>query len=279
MAEVAKTQLHEHQVSKSQESSGQARTFIQDQKLAATDNSSGKCQDLALPNRKVSSPARNVGLQRDPSFIILTLDREQSRSPERIIQSRIVVLAERIQVPSERVTQQLRDLRDDRDVRPQSVQVDLVRRNTIVNDVSLGEDASEQRQSQRTLSAPCPSDNPDAFTGLDVEVETVENLGTVSTVLGRQILDNEFSAGGPIGRGDSLGCRLGLLLDVCVLLNSLQATYPDDQFHLTTQRTSKSYLFPLTSNVFKYLTHDKIIELNPTAMFNENPIFAADPGF
>ena len=71
------------------------------------------------------------------------------------------------------------------------------------------------------------------FTGLDVEVETVENLGTVSAILGRQVLDNEFSAGRPIGGRDALGCRLGLLLNVCVLLNSLQATYLGDQLRLT----------------------------------------------
>ena len=40
----------------------------------------------------------------------------------------------------------------------------------------------------------------------------------------------------------------------------------------------KPYLFPLTSNSFKYLTHHRIMVLNPTAMFNEKPMFAADPG-
>ena len=73
----------------------------------------------------------------------------------------------------------------------------------------------------------------DTFTGYDVEVETVENFGTVNAVFGRQVLDNEFSAGGQIGRRDALGCRLGLPLDACVLLNSLQAAYLGDQLRLT----------------------------------------------
>jgi len=66
-----------------------------------------------------------------------------------------------------------------------------------------------------------------------MEVETIENLGTVSAVLSRQVLDKKFSAGRLIGRGDALRCQLGLLLDFCVLLNSLQATYPNNQFHHT----------------------------------------------
>jgi len=56
-----------------------------------------------------------------------------------------------------------------------------------------------------------------------MEAETTENLGTVGAVFGRQVFDNELSAGGPISRRDALRCRLGLLLDVRVLMNSLQA--------------------------------------------------------
>ena len=119
-------------------------TFVQDQKLAATDNGPGKCQDLTLPDRKVSSPARNLGLQCDPSFVILTLDREQTRRPEGIVEGSIVVLAKRIQVPSQRVAQQLRDLRDDRDIRPQSVQIDLARWESIVEDIPFGEGAAPE---------------------------------------------------------------------------------------------------------------------------------------
>ena len=51
----------------------------------------------------------------------------------------------------------------------------------------------------------------------------MENFWTVGAIFGRQVLDNEFSAGGPIRRRDALGCRLGLLLNVRVLVNSLQA--------------------------------------------------------
>ena len=169
-------------------------TFVQDQKLAATDDGPGKCQDLMLPDRKVSSPARNRGLQRDPPLFILALDREQTG---------IVRLTERIQVPSDRVARQLRDLRYDRDIRPQSVQVDLARRNSIIANVPFNEDASERHQGQRNLPAPSATDDAGTFTRLDVEAEAADNFGAVYAVLCGQVLDNKPSAGGPIGRRDT----------------------------------------------------------------------------
>lgn len=54
--------------------------------------------EVPRSDRKVSSPARYRGLQRDPPLFILTLDREQARRPEGI-----VVLTEQIQIPSDRV--------------------------------------------------------------------------------------------------------------------------------------------------------------------------------
>ena len=188
------------------------------------------------------------------------------------------MLTKRIQISSERVAQQLGNLWDDRDVRPQNVQVELARRNTVVDDISLGEDASEQRKGQRTFSAPSTTDDTDTFTGLDVEVEAVENFGTVGAVFGRQVLNNKLSAGRPIGRRDALRSRLGFLLDTPILQNSLQARCPIDQNRLSVKRANISYLFPLTSNSLRHLTHHMIILLNPTAMFNEKPTFAADPG-
>ena len=134
------------------------------------------------------------------------------------------MLTKRVQVSPERVTQQLRNLRDDRDVCPQSGQVDLARRNTIIGYVSLREDASEQRKGQRTLSTPSAADDTDTFTRLDMKVDTMEDFGTIGAVLGRQVLNNEFSAGRPIGRRDALRCWLRFLLDVRVLLDSLQTT-------------------------------------------------------
>ena len=123
-------------------------TFIQDEELATTDDSSSKCQDLTLANRQVSTTAGNGSIESDPSFIILALDGEQAGSTKGIVERGVVVLIERIRVPapSERATQQLRNLRDDRDFRPQSVQVYLARQSTIVKNISFGEDISGQRQ-------------------------------------------------------------------------------------------------------------------------------------
>ena len=94
MAEVAKAESREHQVL----NHNTPITFIQNQELATTDSGPGKRQYLTLTGRKVSSPTRNCGLQRNPSLAILALDQEQTRSPESIFESSIVMLAERIQV-------------------------------------------------------------------------------------------------------------------------------------------------------------------------------------
>ena len=132
-----------------------------------------------------------------PSLGHLALDREQTRTPVGIVESSTAVLTKRIRIPSERVTRGLRNQRGDRDLCPQSVQNDLVRRGAIVENISFCKDASEQRQSQRTSSAPSPTDNTGMFTGLSgVEVETVEDFGTVGAVPGRQVLDSQFPADG-----------------------------------------------------------------------------------
>ena len=136
----------------------------------------------------------------------------------------------------------------------------------------------EQRQGQRTLPAPGATDDPDTFTRLDVEAEAAENFGAICTVLCGQALNNEFSAGGPIGRRDTLRCRVWLLFDIDVLLNSLQTRCSSNQDYLSTRGITESHLFPLNSNSFKHLTHHKIMVLDPTAMFNKKPMFAADPG-
>ena len=106
----------------------------------------------------------------------------------------------------------------------------------------------------------------------------MEDFRTGGTVSGGQILDNKFSTGRPIGRRNAPRCWLGLLFDVAILLNPLQARCSGDQNRLSVQGIDVSHLFPLTSNSFKDLIHHMIIPLNATAMFNEKPTFAADPG-
>ena len=113
----------------------------------------------------------------------------------------------------------LRIRRNDRDVCPQSAQIDLVRRDAIVENISFCKDASEQHQSQRTSSAPSRSDNTGTFTKLDVEVGTVVSRCCTWQTSSRQ----RVPCWRQIDRRDALRYRLGLLFDVGVLLNSLQA--------------------------------------------------------
>lgn len=62
---------------------------------------------------------------------------------------------------------------------PQSIEVDGRYRDAIVINLSAREDAPKQRKRERTLAATRPSDDTDALSSLDLEVEVVQHLGTV----------------------------------------------------------------------------------------------------
>ena len=125
--------------------------------------------------------------------LTLALDREQTRTREGIVQSSIVALAKRIRIPSERVTRGFRNQRDDRDVCPQSAQIGLVRRDAIVENASFCKVTSEQRDRGGFRDSRC-------------------RTGQTSS---RQRIPRWRQ----IDRRD----RLGLLFDVGIFLNSLQA--------------------------------------------------------
>jgi len=93
------------------------------------------------------------------------------------------VLIEWIQISSESVRQQLGDLRNDGDVRPESLKVDLVRVHAVEVDGTLREDTPEQCQGQGALSATGATDNANAFSRCDSEIEVVEDFWAIRTVL------------------------------------------------------------------------------------------------
>ena len=92
-----------------------------------------------------------------------------------------------------------------------------------------------------------------------MEVETVEGFGTVGTVLGRQVLDNEFPRWRSIDRRGTLRCRPGLLFDVGVLQNPPKLDVPVIRALLNT----KDQQFAPVSADFKHLSHHKIVLPNP----------------
>ena len=65
--------------------------------------------------------------------------------------------------------------------------------------------------------------NTDPFSRADVKVQLVQNLGSVSRIFRRQLLDGELSTGWPVGRRGTFGSGLGLVLNLEILLNTLQA--------------------------------------------------------
>ena len=62
---------------------------------------------------------------------------------ESVVESGVIVLSEWIQISSESIRQQLGDLRDDGDVRPECFEIDLVRGYAVEVDGTLCEDTPE----------------------------------------------------------------------------------------------------------------------------------------
>lgn len=142
------------------------RTFIQNEQLALSDNCSRQGKDLALANRQVATTTRNGGIKSDTAFVALILQREQSRSTQSIVQNRIIILSEGVQVLPQGTAEKLRleeilsqheaaktgaitdHLRDNSNVGAESIKVDGVCRDAIVVDLALGEDQAQESQSQ-----------------------------------------------------------------------------------------------------------------------------------
>ena len=228
---------------------------------------------MTLANREVSAAAGNCSIESDPSFIIFVLDGEQASSTESIVECGVVVLIERIQISPEGIRQQLGDLRDDGDIRSEGLQVDLLRVHAVKVDGALREDTPKQCQGQRALSTTGATDDANMFSGCDSEIEVMEDLWTIRTVLGRQALHDHFPAGWPVSRRNIVRHGFLLLFDVNIALDTFQT---DGRVRNTfTSSPGDTHLFPLTSNSFRIRTHHKIMLLKPTAMFKEKPIAAA----
>jgi hypothetical protein len=81
---------------------------------------------LTLAMGEVRSPGFNLTVQCDSGRICIALKPEQSGRTERIIQDRVFVLAEGVQVFAHAARQKIGVLRDERYISPKSIEVDLV---------------------------------------------------------------------------------------------------------------------------------------------------------
>ena len=115
-----------------------------------------------MADRQVATAAGNLRVQGQPVLVRKALQRKQAGGAQCVIECRVLVLAEDIEVLAKSATEQLRlwrndlvrrcagkSLRDayhlwnDRDVRAQSIEVDGVRWQTVEVDLALGVDATQ----------------------------------------------------------------------------------------------------------------------------------------
>ena len=126
-----------------------------------------------MPDRQVRPSASNLAVKRDPRVVTFVLEVEETGGAKRLVQHRVVVLREGVEVLTKCTAQQLRlpmwvgsvrvmrhgdgettdYLRDDSDARAEGVQINLVRRQPVVMDVALCQDAAEERQREGALAA------------------------------------------------------------------------------------------------------------------------------
>jgi hypothetical protein len=111
-----------------------------------------------LTSTKVTASGRDLAVEREPVLVRVRLERKQSGRAQRIVQLRVVVLPEHVQVLPECAADQLGRLRDDGDVRPERVEVDRLRREAVVKYLAVGEDATKERQGERAFPASSPAD-------------------------------------------------------------------------------------------------------------------------
>jgi hypothetical protein len=192
------------------------RRLVQDQQLTLSHDRSSQCNDLPLPDGQVPAAGRDLTVERQPALVCLRLECKQASRTQGVVQLDVVVIAEHVQVLPERPGQELRCLRDNRHVAPKCVEVQGRRRQAVVVDFAVGDDASEKGERECALARSGAAYNADALAGLDLEGEVVEHDRAVGGVTRRQVLDSESTRRGPVcGRNAVLGrCRLVVDLEV-----------------------------------------------------------------
>ena len=149
------------------------RRLVEDEQLAPAHDRPRKREDLALPYRQVRPAACDLAVKRDPRFIAFVLEVEETGRAKRVVQHRIVMLREGVEVLAERPAQQFRlsewtmsantmwhgggettdYLGDDGYARTEGVQIDPSCRQPVIMDVTFCQDATEKGERERALAA------------------------------------------------------------------------------------------------------------------------------
>jgi hypothetical protein len=196
------------------------RGFVDDEQLAPPYERSGKRDDLALSHGEVRAARRDGAVKRQATFVS---PREEPRGTDCVVQLGVVVLAEHVQVLSDRAAQELRRLRNDCDRTAECVKVEAGCGGAVVEYLTLGEDAPEEREGESALATARSADDGDTLTGFDLQRDLVEYDWTVGGVPGGQVLDLQVSRSGPVRRQDASLGGSRFLLDLEIRLNTLQA--------------------------------------------------------
>jgi hypothetical protein len=100
-------------------------SLVEHEQFALPHDRTRERDDLPLADGQIPAARRDHAVQREPVLVRLALEREEARGAERIVQLRVVVLPEHVEVLPERPTEQLRRLRDDRDVAAERIEVEV----------------------------------------------------------------------------------------------------------------------------------------------------------
>ena len=83
------------------------RRLVEDEQLALAHDGSRKRNDLPLSNGQVAASTGDLSVERDPIFVRELLKREEASGTECIVQRRVIILAEHIEIVSERSAKEL----------------------------------------------------------------------------------------------------------------------------------------------------------------------------
>lgn len=83
------------------------RRLVEDQELAPPDDGAREREDLPLADGQVRTAARDLAVERDARVVALVLQVEEACGAERVVEHRVVVLREGVEVLAERSAEKL----------------------------------------------------------------------------------------------------------------------------------------------------------------------------
>lgn len=121
--------------------------LTQDVNLTPARHCPGHRDNLPLAKTEVGSSASDHGIQPDP-LILLFLETEETRGPQTCVERLIIVFSKGIQVRPQRATHQLRLLRNNGYVAPESIEVECRSVDAVVIDLAACRNHAQQSETE-----------------------------------------------------------------------------------------------------------------------------------